>query len=113
MRVCVCVCMCACVIACVCVYRDSKLTRLLQESLGGRNKTCIIATSIDIIITTVYAFVLQLLSCLLSLCDWNALKYCIAELISHFLSVCYACECVSISLCVVCGGDTQHVRLRL
>lgn len=25
-------------------YRDSKLTRLLQESLGGRNKTCIIAT---------------------------------------------------------------------
>lgn len=26
-------------------YRDSKLTRLLQESLGGRNKTCIIATA--------------------------------------------------------------------
>ena len=25
-------------------YRDSKLTRLLQESLGGRSKTCIIAT---------------------------------------------------------------------
>lgn len=25
-------------------YRDSKLTRLLQESLGGRNKTCVIAT---------------------------------------------------------------------
>uniref|UniRef100_A0A7S1TIM7 Kinesin motor domain-containing protein n=1 Tax=Compsopogon caeruleus TaxID=31354 RepID=A0A7S1TIM7_9RHOD len=25
-------------------YRDSKLTRLLQESLGGKNKTCIIAT---------------------------------------------------------------------
>jgi kinesin family member 11 len=25
-------------------YRDSKLTRLLQESLGGRNKTCLIAT---------------------------------------------------------------------
>lgn len=25
-------------------YRDSKLTRLLQESLGGRQKTCIIAT---------------------------------------------------------------------
>lgn len=25
-------------------YRDSKLTRLLQESLGGRAKTCIIAT---------------------------------------------------------------------
>ena len=25
-------------------YRDSKLTRLLQESLGGRTKTCIIAT---------------------------------------------------------------------
>lgn len=25
-------------------YRDSKLTRILQESLGGRNKTCIIAT---------------------------------------------------------------------
>ena len=25
-------------------YRDSKLTRLLQESLGGRCKTCIIAT---------------------------------------------------------------------
>lgn len=26
-------------------YRDSKLTRLLQESLGGKNKTCIIATA--------------------------------------------------------------------
>jgi kinesin family protein 11 len=25
-------------------YRDSKLTRLLQESLGGKAKTCIIAT---------------------------------------------------------------------
>lgn len=25
-------------------YRDSKLTRLLQESLGGRCKTCIVAT---------------------------------------------------------------------
>lgn len=25
-------------------YRDSKLTRILQESLGGRAKTCIIAT---------------------------------------------------------------------
>eukprot|EP00923_Selenidium_pygospionis_P028152 GHVN01050747.1.p1 GENE.GHVN01050747.1~~GHVN01050747.1.p1 ORF type:complete len:1293 (-),score=323.35 GHVN01050747.1:349-4227(-) len=25
-------------------YRDSKLTRLLQESLGGRTKTCIVAT---------------------------------------------------------------------
>eukprot|EP00190_Bangiopsis_sp_CCMP1999_P000775 CAMPEP_0198735246 /NCGR_PEP_ID=MMETSP1475-20131203/58155_1 /TAXON_ID= ORGANISM="Unidentified sp., Strain CCMP1999" /NCGR_SAMPLE_ID=MMETSP1475 /ASSEMBLY_ACC=CAM_ASM_001111 /LENGTH=767 /DNA_ID=CAMNT_0044498867 /DNA_START=54 /DNA_END=2357 /DNA_ORIENTATION=- len=25
-------------------YRDSKLTRLLQESLGGKNKTCVIAT---------------------------------------------------------------------
>jgi kinesin family member 11 len=25
-------------------YRDSKLTRLLQESLGGRAKTCIVAT---------------------------------------------------------------------
>ena len=25
-------------------YRDSKLTRLLQESLGGRCKTCVIAT---------------------------------------------------------------------
>mmetsp|Transcript_42772 Transcript_42772/g.167155 ORF Transcript_42772/g.167155 Transcript_42772/m.167155 type:complete len:754 (+) Transcript_42772:932-3193(+) len=25
-------------------YRDSKLTRLLQESLGGKNKTCIVAT---------------------------------------------------------------------
>ncbi len=25
-------------------YRDSKLTRLLQESLGGRAKTCLIAT---------------------------------------------------------------------
>jgi kinesin family protein 11 len=25
-------------------YRDSKLTRLLQDSLGGRTKTCIIAT---------------------------------------------------------------------
>lgn len=26
------------------VYRDSKLTRLLRDSLGGRTKTCIIAT---------------------------------------------------------------------
>lgn len=26
------------------VYRESKLTRLLQDSLGGRTKTCIIAT---------------------------------------------------------------------
>jgi kinesin family member 11 len=25
-------------------YRDSKLTRILQESLGGKAKTCIIAT---------------------------------------------------------------------
>ena len=25
-------------------YRDSKLTRLLQDALGGRSKTCIIAT---------------------------------------------------------------------
>lgn len=25
-------------------YRDSKLTRLLRESLGGKAKTCIIAT---------------------------------------------------------------------
>ena len=25
-------------------YRDSKLTRLLKEALGGRSKTCIIAT---------------------------------------------------------------------
>ncbi len=25
-------------------YRESKLTRLLQDSLGGRTKTCIIAT---------------------------------------------------------------------
>ena len=25
-------------------YRDSKLTRLLQESLGGRCKTCVVAT---------------------------------------------------------------------
>jgi Kinesin motor domain len=25
-------------------YRDSKLTRLLADSLGGRTKTCIIAT---------------------------------------------------------------------
>jgi len=25
-------------------YRESKLTRLLQESLGGKAKTCIIAT---------------------------------------------------------------------
>jgi kinesin family protein 11 len=25
-------------------YRESKLTRLLQESLGGKTKTCIIAT---------------------------------------------------------------------
>ena len=25
-------------------YRDSKLTRLLRDSLGGRTKTCIIAT---------------------------------------------------------------------
>ena len=34
-------------LTCCCVcrpYRDSKLTRLLQESLGGRCKTCIIAT---------------------------------------------------------------------
>lgn len=26
------------------IYRDSKLTRLLRDSLGGRTKTCIIAT---------------------------------------------------------------------
>lgn len=26
------------------MYRDSKLTRLLRDSLGGRTKTCIIAT---------------------------------------------------------------------
>lgn len=26
------------------VFRDSKLTRLLRDSLGGRTKTCIIAT---------------------------------------------------------------------
>ena len=26
------------------VHRESKLTRLLQDSLGGRTKTCIIAT---------------------------------------------------------------------
>lgn len=25
-------------------YRDSKLTRLLRDSLGGKTKTCIIAT---------------------------------------------------------------------
>ena len=25
-------------------YRNAKLTRLLQDSLGGRSKTCIIAT---------------------------------------------------------------------
>ena len=25
-------------------YRDSKLTRLLQDSLGGHTKTCIVAT---------------------------------------------------------------------
>lgn len=25
-------------------YRDSKLTRLLRDSLGGRTKTCVIAT---------------------------------------------------------------------
>lgn len=25
-------------------FRDSKLTRLLRDSLGGRTKTCIIAT---------------------------------------------------------------------
>ena len=28
-------------------YRESKLTRLLQDSLGGRTKTCIIATVSD------------------------------------------------------------------
>ena len=28
----------------VCFHSDSKLTRLLQDSLGGRTKTCIIAT---------------------------------------------------------------------
>lgn len=32
-------------------YRDSKLTRLLQESLGGRSKTCIIATISPSILT--------------------------------------------------------------
>lgn len=44
-------------------YRDSKLTRLLQESLGGRAKTCLIATvtpsqlAIDETISTLdYAF---------------------------------------------------------
>ena len=44
-------------------YRDSKLTRLLQESLGGRAKTCIIATvspsalSLDETVSTLdYAF---------------------------------------------------------
>lgn len=26
------------------IFRDSKLTRLLRDSLGGRTKTCIIAT---------------------------------------------------------------------
>lgn len=26
------------------LYRDSKLTRLLRDSLGGKTKTCIIAT---------------------------------------------------------------------
>ena len=25
-------------------YRDSKLTRLLRDALGGKSKTCIIAT---------------------------------------------------------------------
>ena len=29
-------------------YRESKLTRLLQDSLGGRTKTCIIATKVNI-----------------------------------------------------------------
>lgn len=28
----------------VCCYRDSKLTRILRDSLGGKTKTCIIAT---------------------------------------------------------------------
>ena len=34
-------------------YRDSKLTRVLQEALGGRSKTCIIAT-VRIIIYIVF-----------------------------------------------------------
>lgn len=27
-----------------CYFRDSKLTRILRDSLGGKTKTCIIAT---------------------------------------------------------------------
>lgn len=33
-----------CIIIWLSLYRESKLTRLLQDSLGGRTKTCIIAT---------------------------------------------------------------------
>lgn len=28
----------------VCIYRESKLTRILQDSLGGRTRTSIVAT---------------------------------------------------------------------
>ena len=31
-------------VSCVLVYRESKLTRILQDSLGGHTKTSIIAT---------------------------------------------------------------------
>lgn len=53
-------------------YRDSKLTRLLQESLGGRAKTCIIATvtSSSVSVAAHWYMVVVLYLC------WNGLLFC-------------------------------------
>ena len=55
-------------------YRDSKLTRLLQESLGGRAKTCIIATVTSSSVRAVGRLEKKSGS-LLSLCVWCFFVY--------------------------------------
>jgi kinesin family protein 11 len=59
-------------------YRESKLTRILQESLGGRAKTCIIATvspscqSIDETMSTLdYAARAKNIKNKPEVCDWQ------------------------------------------
>lgn len=93
-------------------YRDSKLTRLLQESLGGRAKTVIIATISprSVRLPAVHVLACPALIAFCALCLSSCVPARPAPLLAHPVKCCLWSGPVQRRLR---GRDAVHARLRL